>query len=419
MGLAAPLTCFAGVTILVVDKSATPKIWRLHDANNDGSITNDATEVNIWFDGSNLAGTPNFGNFAAFNVRQSDNTIIAGDVTNHRYCWLKDLDNNGDAQGALESRVILTAANLSGASLSAPTGNGFFPNGDYMICNSGSGTNVNPDAVYRLHDANGNGNYDDAGDVTPWVVNWPGFGVGNSPYVPFEVSTDPNGVSYMKSSGANNGIYKFSDTNGNGRADDTGELVPWCTSANLSGVTLGAGFALELDVTRPRSFYFNQTVTIAGASTKQILRATDLDFNGDANGLNEVVVVYSIVDSGFLTQDIVSLPGGDILVSDTAGKRIIRLHDLDGDGLFTSPGERTDFFLAGAGPVLDVRQLVLLRDIPVCRADFNNSGTLSVQDIFDFLSAWFAVDPRADFNGANGVSVQDIFDFLAAWFAGC
>ncbi len=54
---------------------------------------------------------------------------------------------------------------------------------------------------------------------------------------------------------------------------------------------------------------------------------------------------------------------------------------------------------------------------PPCRADFNGGG-LSVQDIFDFLNAWFAGDPAADWNG-GGLSVQDIFDFLNAWFAGC
>ncbi|HMN42004.1 MAG TPA: GC-type dockerin domain-anchored protein [Phycisphaerales bacterium] len=54
----------------------------------------------------------------------------------------------------------------------------------------------------------------------------------------------------------------------------------------------------------------------------------------------------------------------------------------------------------------------------ICAGDFNCSGTLSVQDIFDFLNAWFAADPRADFNG-GGLAVQDIFDFLNAWFAGC
>ncbi len=54
-----------------------------------------------------------------------------------------------------------------------------------------------------------------------------------------------------------------------------------------------------------------------------------------------------------------------------------------------------------------------------CRANFNGIDGVNVQDIFDFLAAWFAGNPRADFNGANGIGVQDIFDFLAAWFAGC
>jgi hypothetical protein len=54
-----------------------------------------------------------------------------------------------------------------------------------------------------------------------------------------------------------------------------------------------------------------------------------------------------------------------------------------------------------------------------CAADFNNSGGLTIQDIFDFLNAWFAGDPRADFDHTNGLQVQDIFAFLNAWFAGC
>jgi glucose/arabinose dehydrogenase len=62
----------------------------------------------------------------------------------------------------------------------------------------------------------------------------------------------------------------------------------------------------------------------------------------------------------------------------------------------------------------------IVPDVPVvCPADFNGVGGVSVQDIFDFLAAYFAADPRADFNGVGGISVQDIFDFLAAYFAGC
>ncbi len=54
-----------------------------------------------------------------------------------------------------------------------------------------------------------------------------------------------------------------------------------------------------------------------------------------------------------------------------------------------------------------------------CAADFNGTGGLTVQDIFDFLNAWFASLPSADFNHVGGITVQDIFDFLNAWFTGC
>jgi hypothetical protein len=53
-----------------------------------------------------------------------------------------------------------------------------------------------------------------------------------------------------------------------------------------------------------------------------------------------------------------------------------------------------------------------------CPGDFNLSGSVSVQDIFDFLAAYFAGDPRANFNHFGGITVQDIFDFLAAYFSG-
>ncbi len=54
---------------------------------------------------------------------------------------------------------------------------------------------------------------------------------------------------------------------------------------------------------------------------------------------------------------------------------------------------------------------------PCCKADFNHMGGIAVNDIFSFLSAWFAHDPSADING-GGIAVNDIFSFLTAWFAG-
>lgn len=56
----------------------------------------------------------------------------------------------------------------------------------------------------------------------------------------------------------------------------------------------------------------------------------------------------------------------------------------------------------------------------ICPADFNCSGgPPSLQDLFDFLAAYFANLPIADVNGTGGVSVDDVFVFLAAYFTGC
>ncbi len=57
----------------------------------------------------------------------------------------------------------------------------------------------------------------------------------------------------------------------------------------------------------------------------------------------------------------------------------------------------------------------LSRPGTVRSVDFNGDLTVGVQDLFDFLAAYF--NSAADFNGDGSTTVQDIFDYLAAWFA--
>ncbi|HVU63436.1 MAG TPA: GC-type dockerin domain-anchored protein [Phycisphaerales bacterium] len=88
-----------------------------------------------------------------------------------------------------------------------------------------------------------------------------------------------------------------------------------------------------------------------------------------------------------------------------------------GISLTSDVGTGLDVFSLGSGHTLT--HVVDPNPCPACRVDFNHDGHVAVQDIFDFLNAWFAGSPSADFNGVNGLEVQDIFDFLNAWFAGC
>jgi len=58
-------------------------------------------------------------------------------------------------------------------------------------------------------------------------------------------------------------------------------------------------------------------------------------------------------------------------------------------------------------------------EISICLPDINRSGTVTVQDIFDYLTLYFSSDLDADYNNSFTVTVQDIFDFLAGYFTGC
>jgi len=406
--VAAASQSLAGISVLVGDRTAH-KIWRLSDINNDGVIS--SNEVFVWFDETNAAGTPGITTPVAFGTRASDYLVILGDTATHQYYAFQDLNGDGDALDAGESRVILDAGNASLAVTASPTGIGFFPNGDIMVCNAG--TTTSPDAVYRLHDLDGDGRFQGAGEATQWVTNWPGFGAGNSPYVPFETVVDSNNSGYLRSTGANNGIYRFADLNLNGRADDAGEFSPWFTTANGSGVTLSAGFGLELDGAHPGSFYMLQ---IATGSVDQLIRISDVNGNGNANDAGEATLVYSTAEAGFASNDLVSLATGDVLISDVTanGKRVIRLHDLNNDGLFTSAGERTDFFIAAGGPVLDTRQLALIPTPLYCgSADFNCDGDLGTDaDIEAFFACLAGTCPgtsclsSADFNGDGDIGTD-------------
>jgi hypothetical protein len=54
-----------------------------------------------------------------------------------------------------------------------------------------------------------------------------------------------------------------------------------------------------------------------------------------------------------------------------------------------------------------------------CLADFDCSGSPTLDDIFAYLNAWFAGQPGVDADASGSVSVDDLFIFLSRWFDGC
>lgn len=54
-----------------------------------------------------------------------------------------------------------------------------------------------------------------------------------------------------------------------------------------------------------------------------------------------------------------------------------------------------------------------------CPCNIDGVNGLEMKDVFDFLSMWLASDPKGDFNHDGVMAVQDIIDFVGAWFQGC
>lgn len=58
-------------------------------------------------------------------------------------------------------------------------------------------------------------------------------------------------------------------------------------------------------------------------------------------------------------------------------------------------------------------------ELVLCRADFDGSGQATIQDVFLFLTDWFAARLASDINADTIINIQDVFDFLTEWFRGC
>lgn len=121
----------------------------------------------------------------------------------------------------------------------------------------------------------------------------------------------------------------------------------------------------------------------------------DLDSDGMVTGSDRQALAARV-----LSQD--ALDGAtDCAITITGWPLNFSTMDINFDGQI----DRTDADLLSPGSGI------------CCPADFNGDDVVSVQDIFDFLNAWFA--GNADFNGDAATSVQDLFDYLSAYFSGC
>lgn len=381
-------------------------VYRLQDADHSGVISNPG-EVFLFFSAANAAGTigPTNPTAQAVSVCRA---VALGDQGVASVFLLKDNNNDGDAQDRGESKVFAGPGNLSGISLAFPAGAAFDSQCRLHVVNAGNASGA--DGIYRLVDGNGDGDAMDAGEITPYVTDGPsGMGAGNGPYSPQEIFFDVNDVGYLHNSSAGlHGIFRFADNNLSGRADDAGEFTGYFTSANLSGVTISAGFGMEPDRAHPSSMYFHQ---IATGAIDQIFHITDGNNDLDANDAGEATLVYENAAAGFTSVDVLSLPDGDVLITDNSGITVARLHDGNGDGDFLDGSESYNM-LGGAGTIVQARQVDMFPRL----GDAVVNGFVDVSDLLLIINNWgLGGCVRADIDCSGQIDVGDLLAVIDNW----
>jgi len=411
----APMPFFRRTAGWLAADTTLAKVYLCRDLNGNGTFT-DPGEVTVFFDGTNASGLVN-GTTSMLSLYQAaDGTVYIGSnntTTGRTIYAVRDANLNGNAQDAGEARVFCDQT----AAVPVTTPNGITGDANAIyVCMAGAGT-ATQDGLARYHDGNSNGNANDAGESSLFCDMSNLLLPVNSSSA-FEMCQANGAFYFLDTRGsATDVIYRAADTSGNGTIEAS-ELSVFINDGDF-GVQLG--FDCRTDGT---SIYTHENLASA---TQNVYRLTDLDASGTINAATEAVMIWSEAN----------LPAGEVMGNsfdfDVAPRalaissnqttpqanEIVLARDLDGNGLFTGPGETTVAIKnSPAGSFPQVIRSLIAYGWP-CPADFNMSGGVTVQDLFDFLAAWFSNDPRADINGVNGVTVQDIFDFLAAWFSGC
>lgn len=198
--------------------------------------------------------------------------------------------------------------------------------------------------------------------------------------------------------------------------------VCWVTGQGAPGGTLGAA-----DVDNGYTVLTSPAFDLSGAADAAVSYFRWYVNAGAGISYADVFRVEVSTDDGrtWAAAETVG-PGGPGDPDTNPGWRAARW-SLSGLGLTPTAHVRVRFIAedAGAGSAVEaaiddfgIERLACVEP-PRCLGDFNASGAISVQDVFDYLRAFFTGDTGADVDGADGVTVEDLFVFLAAYFSGC
>src|SRR5262245_44819162 len=159
-------------------------IWLIDDLDSNGVIDEPA-EIWAYFDATNAQGTVNVDNPSCMAVR-ADGLVAIGDTVRQGVYLLRDLNHDGDCQDVGESILPAGPGKASGNCPASPSGVAFDQDGLRYVTTAG--TTAGADAIYRLVDLDGNGDFQGLNEIQPWATTGAFGSTPNGPYSPQEIT---------------------------------------------------------------------------------------------------------------------------------------------------------------------------------------------------------------------------------------
>ncbi|MEM9154824.1 MAG: hypothetical protein AAGB13_07255 [Cyanobacteria bacterium P01_F01_bin.33] len=314
------------------------KLLLTQDLNGDGDA-NDPLEISTFFDETNASGLVE-PTANVFSVLQAElGFVFYGDGSTDAVYRLFDANGDGDALDNGEASIWFSEANANGFTLPTPNGLAQGPDDAIYIVNAGTGSSPD-DVVYRTVDLNGDGDANDAGESTIWLD----LKSLNPSSSAFDIEFIGN-VAFISDlvGGDDDVIYRAEDVNGNG-AIDAGEADVFISDANTFGVPLDFGIAVD-----DTSVYTWESLDFEGPQS--VFRLSDGDGSGAIDNPNEAVEVWNTdaIPAGFASFSGFSIafgPDRELVVTSNGNEsenNLFRLVDLNNDGDYFDANETISY----------------------------------------------------------------------------
>lgn len=284
----------------------------------------------------------------AFATLLANDAILISDMTRDAVYITRDINNNGTASDAGESTVYFDQNNLSG--LTTPTKSVFSifqSRTGYIYLGDGSS-----DSVYRLADLNADGDAQDAGEANIWFseANVEGYTL-PTPNSVFEAEDN---ALYIVNAGTGSRpadvIYRTTDLNHDGDANDAGEANVWLDLSILASSTLGGDIAENKSSAFDISFV-GSTAYIAdlmGSETDTIFRAHDDNGNGNIDADELSVFIDDNNPFGVpIATGLISDDTGSLYTLESSSRQdqsLYRLTDLNSNGVIDDIAETKEIW---------------------------------------------------------------------------